>query len=242
MKKKITTYILSGILITAFIYSLLTTFIDKNKNIDPTIFLNSSSKLEPTSLLNEESLTEDDDGGNIEYRIVDESEFELFEGENVAGASEEHGHAHEVDDEEMEVLAINRKAPDFELQTMEGELVKLSNYKGEKIFINFWATWCPPCVKEMPEIQHYFEELQTDDVILLSVNTTDVESNRESVQDFAELHNIHFPILLDEEGVVSAEYGIITIPTSFIVNEEGVIVEEIIGPVTEKFLSQKFGH
>ena len=236
MKKKITTISLSTILIIAFSYSLITNLRDKNEKIDPDILLNSSGEFEPTSLLNEVVVTDGDDG-NIGYHMIDESEFEIFEENSI----DDHGHAHDDDDQQIEVMAINRKAPEFELQTLEGESVKLSNYKGKRIFINFWATWCPPCVKEMPEIQHYFEEHPSDKVALLSINITDLETNRKTVEQFATLHGLQFPILLDEVGEVSKKYEILTIPTSYIVDEKGMIVEEIIGPVTEEFLIEKFG-
>lgn len=155
----------------------------------------------------------------------------------------ESAHEFEVDEHiQAEVRELNVPAPDFELTTLTDESVKLSDFRGKKVFINFWATWCPPCKEEMPQIQNYYEKAAKDDnVVVLSVNATDLEGNRKTIQQFAEDYDMTFPILLDEKGDVSIAYEILTLPTSMIINEEGVVVEQIIGPVTEEMLHDKLG-
>lgn len=92
----------------------------------------------------------------------------------------------------------------------------------------------------MPTIQHFYESYAKEhNVEILSVNATDLETNKEKVKQFANKHGITFPILLDEGGNTSIAYEVLTIPTSIIVNEEGIIVEQIIGPVTEELLLEK---
>ncbi|TSI10070.1 peroxiredoxin [Lysinibacillus sp. BW-2-10] len=149
-------------------------------------------------------------------------------------------HAHEEGNLPSEVRTLNSEAPDFKLQTLTGETVKLSNFKGKKVFINFWATWCPPCVDEMPEIESFYKHhAEKNNVVVLSINSTDLETNKASIEKFVQELHLTFPVLLDEEGAASYAYQVLTIPTSIIINEEGKLVEQIIGPVTEEMLIDK---
>ncbi|QCR32097.1 TlpA disulfide reductase family protein [Lysinibacillus sp. SGAir0095] len=168
----------------------------------------------------------------VEYRSIDEPE--------IYHDHEEGGHNHDDHEQETEVRALNVKAPNFELKTLTGETVRLSDLEGKKVFINFWATWCAPCVEEMPAIQRFYEEhANRENLVILAVNATDLELNMDKVKKFAYEYGISFPILLDEKGDVSINYEILTIPTSMIINEEGMVVEQIIGPVTEEMLEEK---
>ncbi|HWL13395.1 MAG TPA: TlpA disulfide reductase family protein [Ureibacillus sp.] len=167
----------------------------------------------------------------VEYRQIDEPE--AYDSHEEA----EHDHNHE---QETEVRALDIPAPDFNLKTLTGDTVKLADLKGKKVFINFWATWCPPCVEEMPAIQQFYEQHGNDEnLVILAVNATDLESDIESVQQFVDKNGIGFPILLDEKGDVSINYEVLTIPTSVILNEEGKVIEQIIGPVSEEMLEEK---
>ncbi|RHW39401.1 TlpA family protein disulfide reductase [Lysinibacillus yapensis] len=169
----------------------------------------------------------------VEYRQIEEPDEQQL--------NSEEAHDHDHIENETQVHSLQEQAPDFELKTLNGETIRLSQFKGQKVFINFWATWCPSCVEEMPTIQQYYER-HAKDVIILSVNATDQEWNKKDVAEFSENHSITFPILLDEDGEVSVSYEILTIPTSIIINEEGMINEKIVGPVTEEMLMEKLGH
>lgn len=234
LKKKLVTYVFLSILLVALIYSLSTNLLHKKgSQIDPELFINSSSDIE---VVNEDELEE-----QKETTFLNEEELEKV----IAGDVQEYDHDHDHDHDDLlesEVIAMNKKAPNFELKTLAGDIVKLSDYRGKKVFINFWTTWCPSCVDEMPTIEHFFEEnaAQNNDVVVLSINITESEYSVKSVEKFVKEYGISFPILLDEKGIVSMEYDIIAIPTSYIVNEEGNITEQIIGPVTEEFFIEKF--
>lgn len=121
-------------------------------------------------------------------------------------------------------LAIGVKAPDFELNNLNGKPVRLSQFKGKKVMLNFWATWCPPCKEEMPAIQKFYTE-RGDSVQILAVNL-DPENN---VKEFAEKLKVNFPILLDEDEEVISAYKILTIPTTFFIDEEGIIQNKFLG-------------
>src|SRR5690554_1229217 len=128
-------------------------------------------------------------------------------------------------------------APNFELETLNGEVVTLEDFHGEKIMLNFWATWCPPCRAEMPDMQKVYED---HDVTILAVNLTQTETNLQTVETFVDDFGLTFPILLDTKTEVADLYGIQPVPTSFLIDTEGRIANIAIGPMNEDMLIQRF--
>ena len=118
------------------------------------------------------------------------------------------------------------RAPDFTLLDLEGEQVSLSDFRGQLVLINFWATWCPPCRDELPVIQAQYEK--SDDLVVLGVN---FQEGADEVRSFVTNEELTFPILLDEEGRVTMTYRARALPTSFLVDAEGIITAVHIGPV-----------
>lgn len=131
-------------------------------------------------------------------------------------------------------------APDFELTTLTGETVKLSDYRGKKIMLNFWASWCPPCRSEMPHMETYYDEYKdTADMEILAVNMTRTEKDKEeSAKAFVEEFGLTFPVLLDLEGKVMKMYRVKAYPTTYILNTEGVITDIVISAIDDKFLKK----
>ncbi|MBM7663120.1 thiol-disulfide isomerase/thioredoxin [Bacillus mesophilus] len=125
---------------------------------------------------------------------------------------------------------LNKVAPDFTLETLTGEKVTLSELKGKKVFINFWASWCPPCRDEMPEIQHFFE--QHPDVVVLAVDLRNTEKSDEAVEKYITENEYSFPVLLDRTGQVGESYKVLTLPTSYFINTKGEVQYKFIGPLT----------
>ncbi|MBT2655969.1 redoxin domain-containing protein [Bacillus sp. ISL-18] len=123
-----------------------------------------------------------------------------------------------------EGLSIGAAAPDFELKTLTGDNVKLSDLKGKKVMLNFWATWCPPCKAEMPEMEQFSKQLNKDTVIL-AVNI----DPQLDVQGFVNENKITFPILLDAEDKVNEAYQILSIPTTYFINSKGIIQNKYTG-------------
>ncbi|MGY0692743.1 TlpA disulfide reductase family protein [Virgibacillus sp. FSP13] len=91
-------------------------------------------------------------------------------------------------------------APDFELETLEGETVRLSDYKGKRVLVNFWATWCPPCRAEIPDLEKLYDK---KDVTILAVNLTESEKSEDNFTDFVEKFEMTFPVLMDVNSDVS---------------------------------------
>ncbi|TDL91938.1 redoxin domain-containing protein [Vibrio vulnificus] len=129
-------------------------------------------------------------------------------------------------------LKIGAKAPNFSLKTLDGKQVELSDYKGKKVMLNFWATWCPPCKKEMPDMEKYTQQVG-DDVVVLAVNI-DPEND---VQAFVEDNGITFTIPLDSQSAknpVNERYKILSIPTTYFIDKEGIIRNKVISAMTLK--------
>lgn len=127
-------------------------------------------------------------------------------------------------------------APDFELKSLNGETVRLSQYAGKKVILNFWATWCTLCKQEMPHLQSFYERYKDQGVEIVAVNVTDQDKGKNAVAKIAEEYGLSFDILLDEEGYAGMEYQIISLPTSFFIDEEGQIMEAIAGPMDEDLI------
>ncbi len=128
-------------------------------------------------------------------------------------------------------------AYDFYLQDMDGNYVSLSDYRGKKIFLNFWASWCPPCRVEMPHLQEYSEE--NEDVVVLGVNVTSSESNLLNVQEFIDECGLTFPNFYGTEEIAYL-YHVDSLPTSYFIDSNGIVVEAVIGPVTKDILNARF--
>lgn len=130
--------------------------------------------------------------------------------------------------EEAAGIQVGNKAPDFEAVTLDGEKVRLSDYKGEKVLLNFWATWCPPCREEMPDLQKFYE---TQDVAVLAVNLTDTEMSEKHVHAFMDEFEFTFPVLMDNRAEIAKLYRINPIPTSFMIDTDGMIQHKAFGPM-----------
>ncbi|RKD25003.1 cytochrome C biogenesis protein [Ammoniphilus oxalaticus] len=135
-------------------------------------------------------------------------------------------------------LAQGYLAPDFELETIDGNKVKLSDYRGKKVLLNMWASWCPPCRAEIPDMQQFYEQNVDQNVVVLGVNLTSAERQPERIPRFIEEFGMTFPIVLDEQSNVSDRYQVSSIPTSFILDSQGVIQQKIVGPMDREMMEQ----
>ena len=130
--------------------------------------------------------------------------------------------------------AIGSEAPDINLQTLLGDEVRLSQFRGSPVLINFWATWCQPCQIEMPYIQNRFDQYRPD-IVVLAVNFDEPVS---SVQQFVKEQNFTFDVLLDTGGRIQELYQIRGYPTTYFVDAEGIIRVIHIGFMTESQLDE----
>lgn len=117
-------------------------------------------------------------------------------------------------------------APDFTLVDLEGKTIKLSDYRGKIVILNFWATWCPPCREEIPDLIKVSEELSKgEDAVVLAVNLTNGYNgeNPDRVKKFVKDNKMTMKILLDEKEEAASQYGIASIPTTFFINRDGTV-------------------
>lgn len=136
-------------------------------------------------------------------------------------------------------LDPEERAPSFTIQTLTGETVSLEDFRGKRILLNFWATWCPPCKEEMPDMQTLYNEFKDQDFVVLAVNVTITEKSSEVVTKFVEDYDLNFPILMDEKGEVAHQYEILSYPTSFFIDSDGIIRKKIVGGLSKKVMQSE---
>ncbi|MDP2919847.1 MAG: TlpA disulfide reductase family protein [Dehalococcoidia bacterium] len=123
-------------------------------------------------------------------------------------------------------VAKNSPAPDFQMQMPDGKTVFLSDLRGKVVMLNFWATWCPYCVIEMPLLQKAYDELAARGVVIIGINTGETEK---TVQKFVNENQLTFPIILDPDVYVSMLYGARYLPTTYVIDKQGNIQSGKIG-------------
>lgn len=143
----------------------------------------------------------------------------------------------EVNNKIKSGIEVNQMAPDFSLKTLDGKEAKLSDYRGQKVILNFWATWCPPCKAEIPHMEKYYKNhAKKDHVEILAVNLTKSDKDENYIKDFIKSYDMTYPVLLDAEGEQQKQYEIVTIPTTFIIDTKGVIQKKIVGPMDQNMM------
>lgn len=129
-------------------------------------------------------------------------------------------------------------APDFELATIDGETIRLSDYRGKPVIVNFWATWCGPCRAEFPEFQQAAVD-NADRLVIIGVNNTSTDQV-ELVPGFVEEFGITFPIVLDtEDGATAKTYRILGLPTTIFIDSSGIVNEVFTGPLNKAYIESK---
>lgn len=113
-------------------------------------------------------------------------------------------------------------APEFMLSTLPGEETSLSNYKGKYVLLNFWATWCPPCLEEMPSMELVYQRYKDQGFTVLAVSSD--EGGKADITPFIDKLEVTFPILVDADKAVSSVYGAINLPLSFLLNRDGHVI------------------
>ncbi|MCL6602433.1 MAG: thiol-disulfide oxidoreductase ResA [Paenibacillus sp.] len=112
------------------------------------------------------------------------------------------------------------KAPSFELLGLDGQNHTLDEYKGKAVVLNFWGSWCVPCVKEMPALQTQWEKWRDQGVVVVGIN---VGEDQMTVENFVKQVGINFPIVMDPDRIAVRSYGISPMPTTFFINPKGKI-------------------
>ncbi len=131
---------------------------------------------------------------------------------------------------------VGRLAPDFTLTDLEGNSVTLRDFRGKTVLINFWATWCPPCRAEMPEIEAIYQEYKSKDVVVIGV---DLLEDADKVRKYVQQGGFNWVFVFDTTGAVADNYAVTAIPTSFFLDEKGIIRAVNIGAMTKRVMESQ---
>ena len=132
-----------------------------------------------------------------------------------------------VDTIHERIIEIGDKAPDFSVTTDNGRTITRSNFGGKVLILNFWATWCPPCIDELPSLNEFQRSLSDSGVVVLGVS---VDKNERVYKDFVTRARVAFMTARDPEAGISASYGTFKYPETYIIDSRGDVVEKFIGP------------
>ncbi|WP_407270695.1 thiol-disulfide oxidoreductase ResA [Radiobacillus sp. PE A8.2] len=128
-------------------------------------------------------------------------------------------------------VLVGDYAPNFSLETLQGERVQLKDYRGKGVFLNFWGTWCKPCETEMPYMENAYKVFKQQGVEILAVN---IEESDLVVQSFVDRFELTFPILMDRKGAVTEQYGIGPIPATYLIDKNGKVLKIITGSMNQQ--------
>ena len=131
-------------------------------------------------------------------------------------------------------LNIGQIPPSFELQRTDGSTFDLTSLRGQRVVVNFWASWCPPCRAEMPDMAAFTKE--RDDVTIVAVNTTTSERDLGDAVSFVEPYEDAFTVVYDRDGQVGDAYRIQAMPTTYVLDESGVIIAKQFGAIDKNWL------
>lgn len=122
-------------------------------------------------------------------------------------------------------------APNFVLQSVDGDRIELKDLKGKGVFLNFWGTWCGPCKQEFPYMANQYEVFKDRGVEIVAVN---VAESKIAVKNFMESYGVNFPVAMDKDRQVTEAYDIGQLPTTLLLNPEGKVIKVIKGTMTER--------
>lgn len=181
----------------------------------------------------------------ITFSAQETTEKETAENiEDNAGEEEEtSGQKNEANESAGEQKSEQTVIPaiDFTLTDQYGNSHTLSEYKGKTVFLNFWATWCPPCKAEMPDIQKLYDEYDTegeDALVILGIAAPDYgnEKTEDGIKEFLEENGYTYPVVMDTGGNVFAQYGVYSYPTTFMIDRDGNVFGYVTGQLTEEIM------
>jgi thiol-disulfide isomerase/thioredoxin len=136
----------------------------------------------------------------------------------------------------LAALPLGAQAVDMPLTALDGRQTNLKHFQGKWLVVNYWATWCPPCIVEMPELQSFHDEHATRDALVIGINSELI--SQQQLQNFLDDYFITYPIYISRPGEKS-ELGLIPgLPTTFLVSPAGKVVARQVGPVTRDMIEQ----
>ena len=133
---------------------------------------------------------------------------------------------------------VGGPAPEIALKDLRGQEVRLSDFRGKVVLLNFWATWCKPCKEEMPAMQASYDKLRDKGFVVLAVNELE---DTDKVAQHIRNHGHTFEVIMDRNNKVANQYGVVGLPASFIIDPQGIVRERIVGSLlTEPRIEEMF--
>ncbi|MBQ6902205.1 MAG: TlpA family protein disulfide reductase [Oscillospiraceae bacterium] len=132
------------------------------------------------------------------------------------------------------------KAPDFEVYTNDGKAVRLSDFIGKPIVVNFWASWCPPCKAEMPDFEKAYKKYG-EEIHFLMINSTGGRETLSTAKEFLQGVDYTFPVYFDTYAEAASIYGVTALPTTFFIDSEGNLVAHAMSMLSEELIEQGIG-
>lgn len=126
-------------------------------------------------------------------------------------------------------------APDFALTGLDGNTYKLSEFRGKPVIVNFWGSWCDPCIREMPAMQRQYDKWKDSGLIVLGLN---LDESRVTVQSFVKQTGVTFPILFDKDLLMRDRYAVRYYPTTFFIDQTGKIVKIAVLEMDDAYIEQ----
>lgn len=137
------------------------------------------------------------------------------------------------EDNKHPAVSIGNYAPKFVLTDLNKKTINLDDYKGKKVILNFWATWCPPCVSEMPLLQEVYNNRRGEGVEVIGINYNE---DYDRVKKFISEKGVTFTVFIDSDLKVSMDYGVIGLPVTFFIDREGRLKEKFKGELNKKLI------
>lgn len=121
---------------------------------------------------------------------------------------------------------VGSRAPEFVLRDMDGKYVSITALRGKLVVLNFWATWCPPCRKELPGLDRLHGDYLGQGLVVVAVST---DSTERGIRKFLDENPFRLRVVHDRDGKISQLYGVFSLPTTFIIDRRGIVISHIIG-------------
>lgn len=128
---------------------------------------------------------------------------------------------------QQRVVMVGDSAPDFQITADDGKKISRSDFGGRLLVLNFWATWCPPCIQEMPSLDAFQQRMRGKGVVVLGIS---VDKNERSYREFLRRAKVSFITARDPEAEISSSYGTFKYPETYVIDRQGKVLEKFIGP------------
>jgi peroxiredoxin len=134
------------------------------------------------------------------------------------------------------VVKIGSEAPDFVLPTLSGDQMQLSEFRGKGIVLNFWGTWCTPCIEEMPALQVNYQKYKEQGVVIIGVH---IGGSKVTVESFTNRYQLTFPIAMDRSREITQLYEVGQIPSTYFIDQNGIVKTNVVGgPMSEEAINE----